>query len=42
MNISRTYCLAQASLEQQKLLEKNIKRMEELCEITDALYRQGL
>ncbi len=42
MNISRTYCLAQASLEQKKLLEKNIKRMEELCEITDALYRQGV
>ncbi len=42
MNISRTYCLAQASLEQQILLEKNIKRMAELCEITDALYRQGV
>lgn len=42
MNISRTYYLAQASLEQQILLEKNIKRMAELCEITEALYRQGV
>lgn len=42
MNISRTYYLAQASLEQQILLEKNIRRMAELCEITEALYRQGV
>lgn len=42
VQISKVYYLAQMSLGQQHLIEENIIRMNELCEITDALYGQGV
>lgn len=40
--IANTYYLAQASCEQASLLQDNIKRMQELCEITQAMYEGGV
>lgn len=42
VQISKVYYLAQMSLGQQHLIEENIIRMNELCEITNALYGQGV
>ena len=42
MQISKVYYMAQASQEQERLTKENILRMEELCAITEALYRQGV
>ena len=42
MQIGNVYYLAQASLEQRRLLEENIRRMEELCAITEELYKGGV
>lgn len=42
VQISKVYYLAQMSLGQQHLIEENIIRMNELCEITNALYEQGV
>lgn len=42
MQISKVYYMAQASQEQERLTSENILRMEELCDITEALYRQGI
>lgn len=42
MQISKVYYMAQASLEQERLTNENILRMEELCNITEALYQQGV
>ena len=41
MQIGNVYYLAQASLEQLKLLDENIRRMEQLCLITQELYKGG-
>lgn len=40
--IANTYYLAQASHEQASLLQDNIVRMQELCEITQAMYEGGV
>lgn len=40
--IANTYYLAQASNEQASLLQDNIKRMQELCEITQSMYEGGV
>lgn len=42
LQISKVYYMAQASLEQQRLTEENIQRMEQLCDITEALYGNGV
>lgn len=42
VTIANTYYLAQASNEQAKLLQGNIKRMQELYEITQAMYERGV
>lgn len=42
MQISKVYYMAQASMEQERLTNENILRMEELCAITEALYQQGV
>ena len=42
LQIGNVYYLAQASLEQQNLLAENIRRMEELCTITEELYNGGV
>ena len=42
MQIGNVYYLAQASLEQLKLLDENIRRMEQLCLITQELYKGGV
>lgn len=42
VQISRVYYLAQASQEQVRLTEENMARMEELCDITAALFSQGV
>ena len=42
MQISKVYYLAQSSLEQTKLMEENISRMQELSNITEAMYEQGV
>lgn len=42
VQISAVYYMAQASLEQVRLADENILRMEELCNITEALYEQGV
>lgn len=39
---SKVYYLAQSSKEQLRLADLNIVRMKELCEITEALYSQGV
>lgn len=40
--IANVYYLAHASHEQASLLQDNIKRMQELCEITQAMYEGGV
>lgn len=42
MQISKVYYMAQASQEQERLTGENILRMEELYNITEALYKQGV
>lgn len=42
MQIGKVYYLAQTSKEQLRLTDQNLSRMEELCEITEALYGQGV
>lgn len=42
VQIGKVYYMAQASLEQERLADRNIERMEELCAITEALYQQGV
>lgn len=42
VQIGNVYYLAHASLELQKLLDENIRRMEELCTITEELYKGGV
>lgn len=42
VQISNVYYLAQASLEQRRLLDENIRRMEDLCAITEELYKGGV
>lgn len=42
VQISKVYVLAQTYSEQSRLAGQNIDRMELLCEITEALYEQGL
>lgn len=42
VQISKVYYLAQTSMEQERLANENILRMEELCDITEALYGQGV
>ena len=42
VQISNVYYLAQASLEQQRLLDENIRRMKDLCSITEELYKGGV
>ncbi|MDO4181746.1 MAG: TolC family protein [Bacteroidales bacterium] len=42
VQISKVYYMAQASQEQERLTDENILRMEELCDITEALHQQGV
>lgn len=42
VQIANVYYLAQASLEQQRLLDENIERMQALCDITRELYNGGV
>lgn len=42
MQIGRVYYLAQGAREQIKLTGENIARMQQLCEITEAMYEQGV
>lgn len=42
VQIAKLYYMAQASKEQLRLSMINIDRMNELCEITEALYEQGV
>ena len=42
VQIGNVYYLAQASLEQQNLLDENIRRMEKLCTIAEELYKGGV
>lgn len=42
MQISKAYYQAQTSLELESLVDTNIARMTELCEITSALYQAGV
>lgn len=42
LQIGKVYYMAQTSKEQLRLTDQNLTRMEELCLITDALYRQGV
>ena len=42
MQIGKVYYLSQTSKEQLRLTNQNLSRMEELCEITEALYGQGV
>ncbi len=42
VQISKVYYMAQTSQEQRRLMGENIKRMEELCDITESLYGQGV
>lgn len=42
MQIAKVYYSAQVSLEQEKLVNTNIERMDKLCAITEALYRVGV
>lgn len=42
VQISKVYYMAQASQEQERLTGENILRMEELCDITEALHQQGV
>lgn len=42
LQIGKVYYMAQTSKEQLLLTDQNILRMKELCEITEALYHQGV
>lgn len=42
LQIGKVYYMAQTSKEQLRLTDKNIERMKELCEITEALFHQGV
>lgn len=42
MQIGKVYYMAQASRELERLADENIGRMEELCDITEALFLQGV
>ena len=42
LQIGKVYYMAQTSKEQLRLTDQNIVRMKELCEITEALYGQGV
>lgn len=42
MQIGKVYYWAQTAQAQMRLSEENIRRMETLCEITEALYQQGV
>ena len=42
LQIGKLYYMAQTSKEQLRLTDQNIARMKELCEITEALYGQGV
>lgn len=42
MQIGKVYYLAQSSLEQATLSGENISRMQDLCNITEAMYDQGV
>lgn len=42
LQLGKVYYLAQAAKEQIRLLDNNILRMNELCEITEALYQSGI
>lgn len=42
MQMGKIYYMAQASQKLQQLTDENIERMEALCEITEALYQQGV
>ena len=42
LQIGKVYYMAQTSKEQLRLTDQNIERMKELCEITEALFHQGV
>lgn len=42
VQIGKTYYMAQMSKEQLRLTDMNISRMNELCDITEAMYGQGV
>ena len=42
VQIGKVYYLAQTSKEQLRLSDQNLSRMDELCEITEALFAQGV
>lgn len=42
VQIAQVYFMAQATLENRYLLDENIKRMDSLCQITEALYHSGV
>lgn len=42
VQIAKVYYLAQSSLEQARLAEENVSRMQALCDITGAMYEQGV
>lgn len=42
LQIGKVYYMAQTTKEQLRLTEQNLSRMDELCEITEALYHQGV
>lgn len=42
LQIGKVYYMAQTSKEQLRLTDKNLERMKELCEITEALFHQGV
>ena len=42
MQIARVYYLAQTTQQQARLTSENIQRMDELCQIAEALYERGV
>ena len=42
LQIGKVYYMAQTSKEQLRLTDQNLERMKELCEITEALFHQGV
>lgn len=42
IQIGKVYYLAQSSLEQKRLTDENISRMEALCAITEVMYENGV
>lgn len=42
MQIGRVYYLAQSYLEHERLMGENVSRMQELCDITEAMFEQGV